>query len=366
MPARVLFVTHTADWIGPNVSLLELVIRLPDDLRAVVVVPGSGRFTRALEEDGVPFFSFRRLDKYGIPALISMIRREEISLVYGNSSHTASRSALVAAKLCGVPFVYHLREIARSDQRHRIRRLFSWADAAVAVSRATAESYRGSFREAPRVVYNGVSADRFNVDRVASRDAVASEFGIDKAALVVIQVGNVYERKGQRSALRVLRELLPTFPELRLLMVGRLDRDPAYVDSLRASIHEYGLEGRAIMTGLRTDVPKLLAASDVFLHTARRDPHPRAVIEAMAAGLPVVALAVDGVTETVVDNETGLLISWPCDPGCLAEPVARLLESPERRRAMGDRGRERTRRLFSVDRTTREVVDVIRGLLVPR
>jgi hypothetical protein len=141
MPARVLFVTHTAEWIGPNISLLELLIRLPDDLRAVVAVPGSGRFTRSLEEHGVPILSFRRLDKYRIPALVSTIRREEISLVYGNSAHSVSRNALVAARLCGIPFVYHLREIARADQRHRVRRLFSWADAAVAVSRATAEGY---------------------------------------------------------------------------------------------------------------------------------------------------------------------------------------------------------------------------------
>jgi glycosyltransferase involved in cell wall biosynthesis len=146
-------------------------------------------------------------------------------------------------------------------------------------------------------------------------------------------------------------------------MVGRLDRDPDYVDSLRASIREYGLQDRAIVTGLRADVPKLLAASDVFLHTARVDPHPRAVIEAMAAGLPVVALAVDGVTETVVDRETGFLVSWPCHGSFLAKPMARLLESPDRRRTMGERGRERVCRLFSADRTAREVVDVIRGLL---
>jgi glycosyltransferase involved in cell wall biosynthesis len=146
-------------------------------------------------------------------------------------------------------------------------------------------------------------------------------------------------------------------------MVGRLDRDPPYVEGLRSSIVQLGLDDHVVMTGLRTDVGRLLAAADVFLHTALEDPHPRAVIEAMASGLPVVALAVDGVSETVVDGETGFLVSSPCTALALADPVSRLLESPELSRAMGDRGRERTRLLFSADRTAREVADVILELI---
>jgi len=361
-PSQVLFVTHTAEWIGPNVSLFELVIRLPRDVRALVGVPGDGPFTAALDAHGVPSRCLRRIDKYAIPELVRLVRRERVSLVYGNSAHTASRNALVAAKWCGVPFVYHLREMARPGWRHRVR-LFSWADAAIAVSAATAGSYTGSFRRAPHVIHNGVSVDRFEMDRSACRSELEAELGISRGAPVVVQLGNVYARKGQRTALEVLRELLPDFPECHLLMVGRLDRDPNYVAELRATIREWGLDGRAILTGLRTDVPKILAAGDVFLHTARQDPHPRAVIEAMAAGLPVVALAVDGVAETVLDSATGCLLPLPCKPRTLAEPIAMLLRDPAMRQQMGERGRERARRVFSADRTAGEVVAVIRSLV---
>jgi len=362
---RVLFVTHTSEWIGPNISLLELVIRLRDDLIPLVAVPGGRRFIEALKENAVPVRSLRRIDKYGIPALVRMIRMEEVALVYGNSAHSASRNALIAAKFCNVPFVYHLREMAGSGWRHG-RRFFPWADAAIAVSRATAESYRGSFRETPRVIHNGVDVERFELDRDSSRREVASEFGFDEAAPIVIHVGNVYERKGQQIALEVARELQRDFPQCRLLMAGRLDRDSDYVDRLRVSIAEYGLEGRVILLGLRTDIGKLLAAADVFLHTALEDPHPRAVIEAMAAGLPVVAIAVDGVSETVVDGETGFLVSWPCPIRELADPLASLLANPELSQQMGDRGRDRTSRLFSADRMARDVADVILTLLGPR
>jgi glycosyltransferase involved in cell wall biosynthesis len=361
-PHRVLFVTHTSEWIGPNISLLELVTRLPDQLSGLVAVPGTGRFTEALEVRDVPVRLLRRVDKYGIPALIRMIRSERIALVYGNSTHGASRNALVAAKFCNVPFVYHLREMGGHGWRHS-RRLFPWADAAVAVSKATAESYQGSFRESPRVIYNGVSLEGFGLDRESSRREVATEFGIDEASPLIIHVGNVYERKGQLMAVEVTRGLQDLVPGCCLLIVGRLDRDPAYVDSVRASIAEYDLEDRVIMTGLRTDVGRLLAAADVFLHTALEDPHPRAVIEAMAARLPVVALAVDGVSETVVDGETGFLVRWPGADRALADPLARLLKNPELRRELGERGRDRAGRLFSADRTARDVVAVIRGLV---
>jgi len=338
---------------------------LPAGLTPLVAAPGSGPLIDALAQRRIRTNSLGRIDKFGIPALVDMIKREGASLVYGNSAHTVSRNALVAAKFCGVPFVYHLREMARpGGWRHQVR-LFPWADAAIAVSAATAESYAGSFREPPCVVHNGVSLDRYQLDRVACRTQVAEELGFDETAPLVIQVGNVYARKGQRMALAVLRELLSTFPECRLVMVGRLDRDPGYVESLRALIREHGLGARAILTGLRPDVPTLLAAADVFLHTALEDPHPRAVIEAMAAGLPVVALAVDGVAETVADMESGILVSLPSSPKSLARPVAKLLASPEDRQRMGERGRDRVRAMFSADRTADRVVTVIRRLLGP-
>jgi glycosyltransferase involved in cell wall biosynthesis len=331
---------------------------LPAKLEPTIAVLGQGRFTDVLLERGIPFIEFRRFDKYGIPALVRAIRRGGFCAVYGNSAHGASRNALIAAKLCRVPFVYHLREMAS----HRIRWrdwFYRRADAAIAVSRATAESYRGKFRELPRVIYNGVSLEQFELDRDTCRKEVASEFGFDAAAPLVIHVGNVYRRKGQHSAVEVLRELTRTTAGCRLLMVGRLDRDPGYVDSLRAMISEYDLDDHVIITGLRMDVERLLAAADVFLHTAIADPHPRAVLEAMASGLPVVALAVDGVAETVADGETGFLMSRPFDARQFAEPLARLLNDPELRRAMDSRGRERVQSHFTAGMTARRVADLI-------
>jgi glycosyltransferase involved in cell wall biosynthesis len=109
----------------------------------------------------------------------------------------------------------------------------------------------------------------------------------------------------------------------------------------------------------------LLSAADAFIHTANEDPHPRAVIEAMASALPVVAFAVDGVSETVVHGETGFLVPRMESGEALVGPATKLFRDPHLRREMGERGRERVHRLFSADRTAESVADVIMTLLGP-
>jgi len=353
---RILFVTHTSEWIGPNVSLLELLTRLPSHLVPFVAVPSAGRLTEELAERSLPFERVR-LDKYGILPLANLIRRHEAALVYGNSVHGASRNALIAAKLCRVPFIYHLREIASAAQRRR-GRLFGWADGAVAVSRATADSYGGAFRVAPVVIYNGVSLERFGRRR-GHGDETRQSLGIPARAPVILHVGNVYARKGQLQAVDAFRQLRRRVPEAHMVLAGRLDRDPDYVSAVREAIDQPDIGGRVLLLGLWSGIERLMATSDVLLHTATQDPHPRAVIEAMASELPVVALDVDGVGETVVDGVTGYLIKPPGTAVELGDALARVLENEQLRASMGEAGRGRVAQCFSAGATASAIADFI-------
>jgi glycosyltransferase involved in cell wall biosynthesis len=119
---------------------------------------------------------------------------------------------------------------------------------------------------------------------------------------------------------------------------------------------------RVHFLGFRRDTQRWLAVTDVFLHPAVRDPHPRAVLEAMAAGLPVVAFDVDGVSETVVDGVTGRLVR-PLDVQGLTAAVLSLARSPRRREEMGGAGRERVRVRFTAGQTSRGVDRVITAVL---
>jgi glycosyltransferase involved in cell wall biosynthesis len=125
------------------------------------------------------------------------------------------------------------------------------------------------------------------------------------------------------------------------------------------------LEGGPLeLLGERDDVPELLAVSDVFVLSSRSEGLPMSVIEAMAAGLPVVASAVGGVPELVVDGETGVLVP-PGDARALASALRRLLADPELRRRMGDAGRRRAEQLFDLHRFHREHLELYERLLTP-
>src|SRR5690606_11969512 len=123
--------------------------------------------------------------------------------------------------------------------------------------------------------------------------------GLDEDAVIILSASHITPRKGQDYAITAMRELLRTAPQAHLCLVGGLDRDPAYVDHLRNMIDEMGIGSNVHILGFRSDIQRLLRGADVFLHTALSDPHPRAVLEAMSAELPVVAFATDGVIETV-------------------------------------------------------------------
>lgn len=361
---RVLFVTHTAEWIGPNASLVQLVTRSPEWMEPIVLIPGDGPLSTELQRQHIAYRLIGKLDKYAIPRIAKLIRKEEIDLVYGNSAHGASRNSMIAAKLCSRPFVYHLREM--SEGKMRTVAFLRLADAVVAVSRATADSYRQFLQTPATVVYNGVPEEHFASPVPGTRTRLRDEFGIPAQAPVVVHVGNVYRRKAQHLAVETFRRLKCRHSDARLFLVGRLDRDPAYVGELEAMIQVAEHPEHIHLTGFRADVKDFLAASDVFLHTATEDPHPRAVIEAMAAGLPVVATAVDGVKETILDGQCGFLVHPPPDPDRLAGRLDRILRSPEFGADMGANGRDRARRLFSAERAAGEVACVIERLLPRR
>ena len=135
------------------------------------------------------------------------------------------------------------------------------------------------------------------------------------------------------------------------LLVGR---DSGTLEATRELVRERGIEGSVRFLGSRTDVPDLLRASDLFVHPSREEGFSNAVLEAMAAGLPVVAFDVGGNAEAVAHGETGLLAPAR-DSGALAAAMTELLGDAGRRRAMGEAGRRRAAESFSMDRMVAEM-----------
>ncbi len=211
-------------------------------------------------------------------------------------------------------------------------------DAFIAVSRANLdEGVRLGIFPAERAVLirSGFPLEEF---AEPSRDAAAvrAELGIPRDAPVVGMVACLKPQKAPEDFVEAAGKVVSRFPAARFLLVGDGDLRPA----VEAAVRRHGLAGKVLLTGWRRDVADLLHLMDVVALTSRWEGLPRVVPQAMAAGKPVVATAVNGTPEAVADGVTGLLVA-PGDVGAMADGIARLLADPGLARRMGEEGRRR-------------------------
>ncbi|MCP4424407.1 MAG: glycosyltransferase [Chloroflexi bacterium] len=213
----------------------------------------------------------------------------------------------------------------------------------VAVCEAARQAEIERSRVAPDkvvTIYNGVNIELYNV---AARQAVRQEFGIGADALLLGVVGRLHAQKGHSYLFEALRDVRRHLPDVRLLIVG----DGRLRSELEAIARQKRVEDAIIFTGSRRDIPELLSAMDLFALPSLWEGLPNAVLEAMAAGLPVVATAVGGAPELVVPGETGLLVP-PGDAQALAQAIRLILEDSVLAQSMGSAGRQRVRSQFDI------------------
>ena len=364
MKSRILFSSKTAEPTGPTTSLGLLVDRMAAYHDVTVLFPRDGEFRKRLEGKGISYRSVPSLGRRSIPGLVRFLRRERFDLVYVNEVSRASRHVCIAAVLSGTPFISHVRSMGWQQGWTRLGHL-KWARAVIAVSQACGNSV-ARFVESERlhVVHNGVPLALLANGRRPEGPSLKEELGLPVRSRLVLHVGHVTPRKGQVFALEAMKQVVREAPTSHLCLAGALDRDPGYVRRVRSLCAEPELEGRVTVLGFRPDVHRLLSEGDVLVHTALADPHPRAVLEAMGAGLPVVAFATDGVTETVADGVTGYLVTKEDTEG-LASVLVRVLSDEKLANRMGNAGQVRIKEHFSEARTSERIAKVIHRVLPP-
>ena len=202
-------------------------------------------------------------------------------------------------------------------------------------------------RRKVRQLYNGVDHERFAAPAPRPADWPA-DWSAD--AVVVGTVGRLAAVKDQRSLVRALSHIFRARPELRETVRGIVVGDGPERAALDAEIAALGLEKAIWLAGNRDDIPALLGAVDVFVLPSLGEGISNTVLEAMAAGLPVIATRVGGNPELVIEGETGYLVPVG-DPAALAAAMLPLLDDPARRRALGDAGRCAVRARFDWSRT---------------
>jgi len=267
----------------------------------------------------------------------------------------------LAARSLGLPVLstVHVMEWANDPSEKVKARLMAavrrrCAAAVITVSEAARTAYLAHGWDSPAhvlTVHNGVA----RVPQAGAGPAVRSQLGLAPDALVLAMVTVLRPGKGHDVAIDAVASLQGRFPGLCLLVLGA---GPA-----RDEIARLGAPlGDAVrLVGHRDDVMRVLDAVDVLVHPSRIDAFPTALLEAMAAGVPVVATAVGGIPEIVDPGVTGVLLPAPPRAPDLAAALVPLLADPARRRALGAAAQGRFRAEFSAERWMERLLPLYRA-----
>ena len=226
---------------------------------------------------------------------------------------------------------------------------------------AVADEVRASIQQLygypdPPLIPNGVPTTEYAPDPDA-RAQWRQAHGIEPHATVLVHVGRFAPPKNHALLVEAFAQVRSDAP-LYLLLVGAGELE----DAVREQVAGLGLQGRVRFLGVRADVADILRASDMFVLSSRWEGNPLSVMEAMAAGLPVVSTAVGGVPELVRDRETGLLVPSE-DAGALTRAVQALVDDPVRRQAMGAAARQHAVAHFDIRHTVRGYEQLYERLL---
>jgi glycosyltransferase involved in cell wall biosynthesis len=194
-------------------------------------------------------------------------------------------------------------------------------------------------------------------ERVERRSVLRARLGVPPDARVVTFVGRLVAIKRVDRFLRIASRLRNE-PGIRFLIVG----DGELRDELRVLEEARTLADRVIWTGFRRDMPDIYAASDVVVQTSDNEGTPVALVEAQAAGVPVVSTRVGGVSSVVLNGESGRILP-PDDEAGFAEAVRELLVGGDVARDMGARGRQHVTAAFSLERLLEDIDGLYRRLL---
>jgi glycosyltransferase involved in cell wall biosynthesis len=323
---------------------------------------------RSAEEGGVRFVAVpslvRRIDPFkdlwAFFTILGLLRKERPDIVHTHS-YKAGILGCWAARMAGVRrlvhtphghvFYGHFSPIA-SRLFMLIERLTTpLMDRMVTLTEGEKRDYIAFSVCTPEkivTIHSGVDVGLFgagNVDPVEKRRSL----GIDSKASVVGTVGWLLPIKGSMHLLRAMDRVWRKSPDTVLVFVGKGDLEIA----LKEEARKMGVARRVMFLGWREDVHEIMPVLDVFVLPSLNEGMGRVLVEAMAAGRPIVATSVGGIPDLVRDGENGFLVE-PGDTEGLAQKISRLLDQKDMRKAMGERGRLIAHE-FSVERMVEKI-----------
>ena len=331
-----------------------------------------GPFIKELSDRGIPLSDYPIPGFYSFAAVAQMAKfarrmaKQRIDVVHAYSFY-GNVFGILPSRLAGTPVVIaSIRDRAAylTPMQKRVQRFVCrFADCVLVNAEAVKDWLTSEGYDPAKIVVipNGVELDRFSERPDPER--VRRELGIAAGSPVVMVVSRLTRQKGLEQFLEAAQMLAPRFPDARFVIVGYANpAEREYEDALKALTERLGVSDRVVFTGLRRDVPALLAGATVSVMPSLNEALSNVLLESMAAGAPTVATRVGGTPEAIVNEVTGLIVE-PGDATALAEAVARLLSEPALARRLGDASRKAIADGYSVEKMVRATESLYLDLL---
>jgi glycosyltransferase involved in cell wall biosynthesis len=388
----ILYVSHSAQLYGAEQSLLQLLKGLDRDrFSPVVVLPQEGPLKQSIVDLGIPVEVvssikpwltrrsgiMRLLHHIGlVPLLVRsvwvltrLVSRYHIDLIHTNSLVVIDGA--LAARLSRIPHIWHAREVlacgspyhflfGRFGRRAALSLISHLSEYVIAISSAVCSSLSQTDRVCKFVVvYNAVDASTFNSP--LPRATTRQRLDVPDGTYLVGEVARLTPVKGYEDFAKAAAMVRRVVPNTRFVAVGDALRE-SYRQEIAELIADLGMEHSFSLLGFWQDVADIIAALDLLVLPSHYEPFGRALIEAMAAGKPVVGTNVGGIPEIIEDGVTGLLVA-PGSPDELAEAITKILKNPELAQRMGAAGRESAMARFSSERYVTQIQQIYRELI---
>jgi len=352
---------------GAQIHVKDMAKQLQEDGHTVIVAFGKeGVFSELLKENGISYRVIENMvreinplrDIVALKNIVDEIRSIKPDIITIHSSK-AGILGRIAAKITGVPVIFTAHGWAFSEGvGNKKRAVYQWiermgaciTDKIITVSkydRKLSLSNNIGTAENTIAIHNGMYDIEDDLHAIA-----------DMAPANIIMVARFKAPKDHIGLIRALYELKHL--EWHLQLVGE---DDGSTDEAKKLVSDLGLEGRVDFLGNRSDVVTLLSRSQIFVLTSFWEGFPLTIIEAMRAGLPVIASNVGGTSEAVVDKETGYVVSSHEE---LVSRLKTLITSPELRVEMGQRGLTRYKFFFTFEHMYKQTLAIYTKLISSR
>lgn len=364
---NILFLQSSSELYGSGKIFLQVLHAYQEEgFQPVVVLTNSGPIQTLLEKEGIPVYIqnlgiLRR--KYLSPSglfnrakknlqafnfLTDLHHKYQFQFVYSNT--LAVVIGAYWAKKKQIPHTWHIHEILLGPKALVLglsKMLDSTTPHPIAVSKSVGNHWQSKLKKAKlRVIYNGIPYDPY----LQAKPTLREELGLSSDHILIGMVGRINPGKGQGFFLEMAQTLVATYPHLHFVLVG--DPFPGYepiLDELRKKIEQEGLSQQVSYLGFREDIPQIMASLDIFvLPSVLPDSFPTVILEAMAAGKPIVATKSGGAAEMIEEGKTGFLIPIH-DRKAGVVALSKLVEDQNLREKMGKSGQDRVLKEFSLE-----------------